>query len=100
MAAKSGAFNIAPETMVVTSAYVTRDGMPILFVTHEPDEDGGSIWQFHCGNGDYDATKIQVVRLDTILRIDPTIETVSSLPTGCVARRASMNDGWIFGREH
>ena len=50
------------ETMVVTSSYVTQYGMPVLEVSHEDDEEGGSLWQFHAGNGDYDMSKMQLVR--------------------------------------
>jgi hypothetical protein len=96
---RSTVFGISPETMVVTSTYVTRDRMPILYVTHESDEEGGSLWQFHCGNGDYDTAKMQLVRLDTILSIDPTIESVSDLPVGCSAQRPSRDDKWTLKRE-
>jgi hypothetical protein len=93
---ESNAFSIPPETMVVTSTYVTHERMPILVVTHELDEEGMPLWQFHCGNGDYDLARMQLVRLDTILRIDPTIQSVAALPIGHVARRASPRDDWTF----
>lgn len=82
--------------MVVTSTYVTEKIMPVLIVTHEDDEEGGSLWQFHCGNGDYDMSKMQLVRLDTVLSIDPTIESVLGLKKGQSAVRSSKSANWIL----
>ncbi|QOV91877.1 hypothetical protein [Humisphaera borealis] len=87
-------FGIPDDTIVVTSTYVTTDGLPVLEVSHEDDEEGGSLWQFHCGNGDYDMAKMQLVRLDTILRIDPSVAGAAQLPLGKVARRTSKEADW------
>lgn len=89
-------FNISDETMVVTSSYVTREELPILEVSHEDDEEGGSLWQFHCGNGDYSMDKMELVRLDTILRIDPTVREVADLGMGKCARRSRPNAPWVL----
>lgn len=89
-------FSITHDTMVVTSTYVTEDGMPILDVSHEDDEEGGSLWQFHCGNGDYNMNKMQLVRLDTIVALDPTIDQLASLEKGKTARRETKNSPWIL----
>jgi hypothetical protein len=64
-------FTLEPDAMVITSTYVTQDRLSILEVTHQYDEDEGHCWQFHCGNGDYSMEKMQMVRLSTILKIDP-----------------------------
>jgi len=85
--------------MVVTSTYVTRDQLPILEITHQYDEEDGQLWQFHCGNGDYSMEKIQLVRLSTILKIDPEVEAVLDLPVGHVATRASAAEAWVYGPE-
>ena len=87
-------FNISSETMVVTSTYVTSKELPILEVSHEDDEEGGSLWQFHCGNGDYSMDKMQLVRLDTILAIDLSVKKIASLQMGQIARRAKLGDTW------
>ena len=92
-------FDITPETMVVTSTYITEGKLPILYVAHELGENGEVIWQFHCGNDDYDMKKMQLVRLDTILRIDPTINDISDLPLGFVAKRVSIGSVWNRIRE-
>ena len=88
-------FNITNDTMVVTSSYVTSRELPILEVSHEGDEEGGSLWQFHCGNGDYSMDKMKLVRLDTILVIDPSVIEVSFLRLGQTAKRADPDDGWV-----
>jgi len=92
-------FNISNDTMVVTSSYVTQSGYPILEVSHEDDEEGGSLWQFHCGNGDYSKDKMELVRLDTILSIDSTVIEIASMPLGQCAHRPTLNANWSFGEE-
>jgi hypothetical protein len=91
-----GNSNIPEDTMVVTSTYITEEKMPILIVTHEDDEEGGSLWQFHCGNGDYDMSKMKLVRLDTILSIDPGVRAVLNLPMGLTAIRSSRAAVWTY----
>jgi hypothetical protein len=91
-------FNISDDTMVVTSSYVTREGRPILEVSHEDDEEGGSLWQFHCGNGDYSMERMELVRLDTILEMDPTVREVANLDMGQCARRSAINARWVVER--
>src|SRR4051812_3845332 len=92
-------FNISKDTMVVTSKYVTEEGFPILCVSHQQDPEEGDIWQFHSGNGDYDMAKMQLVRLGTILALDPTLLDLGSLPPGFEARRESQSANWEIGRE-
>ncbi len=84
------------ETMVVTSSFVTDQGMPILYVSHEDDEEGGSLWQFHCGNNDYSMEKMQLVRLGTILKLDASINDTAKMKKGMCAKRAGSNAPWTF----
>ena len=89
-------FNISDDTMVVTSSYVTREGHPILEVSHEDDEEGGSLWQFHCGNGDYAIERMELVRFDTVLKMDSTVCAVANLKMGQCARRSAINASWVI----
>ena len=89
---------IYSESMVVTSTYVTNLKMPILDVSHAYDEDG-HLWQFHCGNDDYDMEKMQLVRLDTVLALDPGIAEVGDLPVGFCARRMDVDSPWVRSEE-
>lgn len=87
-------FPIALETAVVTSDYVTKKGMPVLCAWREADDEEGEIWQFHCGNDDYSMEHLQLVRLETILRLDDTLSTLSQLPLGYCATRESVGAEW------
>jgi hypothetical protein len=89
-------FGISDDTAVVTSSYVTRDGCPILEVSCELDEEGGRLWQFHCGNGDYSMDKMELVRLDTIIKIDPSILGLADLQMGQTAKRKALNSPWTI----
>ncbi|MCW1917127.1 hypothetical protein OJ996_26330 [Luteolibacter sp. GHJ8] len=89
-------FPISNDTMVVTSTFVTKQGMPILEISHEDDEEGGSLWQFHCGNGDYSMDKMQLVRLDTILMLDPSVGEIADLEMGKTVRRETPKSSWIL----
>ncbi len=93
-------FPIPAGAAVVTTSYVTRDRLPILRVTREQGEDGEEDWQFHCDNGDYQPSKLQLVRLDELLALDPTLVAVAELQVGYVAHRASVAAPWTFSLEH
>lgn len=95
---KSWPFDISPDTAVVTTTYVTQKKKPILYVTHEYDKEEGFIWQFHCGNGDYDPSVLQLIRLDEILEIDNGIRELASLPLGFCAKRNSVVAQWELQR--
>jgi hypothetical protein len=92
------AFPITNDTMVMTTSYITTQRLPILYVVHQDDEEGGSLWQFHCDNGDYSQDKLQLVRLDTILKFDPAIVEISDLPIGSWARRKDPTSSWLRGK--
>lgn len=85
---------ITLDTMVIPSDYVTKAGMPVLYVCREEDEDGKDTWQFHCGNGDYSMERMQLVRLDTVLRLDHNLSALASLLTGQCATRESAHAHW------
>jgi len=99
MKRESWAFDVPPNEAVVTTSYVTRDRMPILYVSHEVDEEGGVLWQFHCGNGDYEPTVLQLVGLNEILQLDPGITALATLPLGHKATRVSQAGTWLIERE-
>jgi hypothetical protein len=88
-------FDITLDTMVVTTTYVTKDQMAIVRVSHEEDDDGSIVWQFHSKIEDYHPNVLQLVRLDTILRIDSGVAILANLPVGFSARRHGVGDEWI-----
>ena len=88
-------FDLSDDSMVVTSAYVTERQMPVLEVTHEEDDEG-PLWQFHCGNGDFSPSLLRLVRLDTVMRLDPTLLTISELASGMRATRPDIDSDWTI----
>jgi len=92
-------FEIPENTSVVTSSYVVDEMMPIVYVSHEYDEEEGDVWQFHCGNGDFDMSKMLLVSLGNILSIDSSLSEVSDLPVDSVARRSYVGDKWTYSTE-
>jgi hypothetical protein len=73
--------------------------MPILYVSHDYDDEEGNLWQFHCGNGDYSPDQMQLVKLETILRIDPTVCEVTVLLPGYCAKRIAPGQPWQIAEE-
>jgi hypothetical protein len=95
----TSAFDITPDTMVVTTRYVTQDRMPVVYVSHEIGEESEVIWQFHSANEDYRPEVLQLVRLDTILAIDPGLASLGRLAVGFSARRKSAGERWIVSKD-
>ena len=92
-------FDVAPDSVVVTSSYVTREHMPVLYVTHEEDPEEGVLWQFHCGNADYSPDVLRLVRLDELLALEGDLIEVAKLPLGFRALRSSKDAPWVFEPE-
>jgi len=93
------AFDITHDTMVITTKYVTQDHMPVLYVSYEEDEEAGIVWQFHAGNDDYRPEVLQLVRLDTVLALDPGLSSVGGLGVGFSARRRGVVDDWVVSSD-
>ncbi len=81
-------------TVAVTSGEIVDRRVPILYVSHETDEDGEVVWQFHHDPNRFDFAAAMLVRLDTMLSVDSTISDLGDLPIGWQARRASDDDKW------
>lgn len=92
-------FGIPSNTAVVTSSYVVNDKLPVLYVSHEYDEEEGDIWQFHCGNDDYDMSKMLLISLGDILTIDSSLVELANLPVNSIAKRNSIDDQWVISSE-
>jgi hypothetical protein len=90
-------FSMCKDTAVMTTAYVTQDGMPVLTVSHEyDDENRAQLWHFHAGNEDFSPDKLQLVRLATILALDPTLSELADLPLGFSATRSAPGEPWLY----
>jgi len=80
---------------VFTTTHVVRAGKPILYVSHDADDQG---WQFH--SGDLVSTKdMMILALEEILEIDPSIASLASLPLGHCATRRSPGSAWRIERK-
>jgi len=90
-------FDIPEGASVVTSSRITTGASPILFVAHQRDEKG-VIWQFLDGH-DFVMAEMQLVRLDTILKLDPGIVSVSNTPVGSISRRESPTAPWVISED-
>ena len=82
----------SPNVAVFTTKPVVRGGQPILYVTHDDDDDGA--WQFHT-DGDALEEDAMLVALKTILALDPSIAELADLPYGWIATRASATSPWV-----
>jgi hypothetical protein len=84
-------FDQAVNVAAITTRQVIEDGLPILCVVHYLEDDS---WAFVCGtaNGTEDG---RVIRMDTALRIDPTLATIPHLRRGWFAQRAAVGSPWI-----
>jgi hypothetical protein len=84
-------FEDPPSVAVLTTKHIMREGLPVLFVTH--DEDDGS-WQFHYG-GSVSGSDAMIVGLAEVLKLHPELAELSDLPYGWQAERESPEHPWI-----
>ena len=68
--------------------------MPILYVSHELDEDGDPTWQFHCVVVPFKMEDAQLVRLDTVVALDASVVPLCDLPVGYAAKRSAIGAPW------
>lgn len=92
-------FGVPLNSAVVTTSYVTQEGLPILYVSHTADAEAGVVWLFHCGNGDSSARVLQLVGLGEILKLAPELTALADLPCGWHARRDSAQGEWVVEKE-
>jgi hypothetical protein len=84
-------FDQAPNVIAVTSTHITRDGLPILLVTHYDDDDS---WGFQSGQP-VTMAEAQLVAMKTVFGFDPTIVEVADLEPGWSAVRESVGREWV-----
>jgi len=83
-------FSAPRNEAVITSKGIMDGSDHILFVTHD-EEDGG--WQFLSGES-LSENDAAVVGLGQIAELDPTVFSLSDLPEGWTASRASVDASW------
>jgi hypothetical protein len=82
-------FDQPPNCAVITLRRIA-DGGPILFVSHDKDDDG---WQFLDGDS-VGMDEALVVSLKSMLERDPTLRELADLPAGWIATRQFRADPW------
>ena len=88
-------FEDESKVAVFTTTHVMKDGLPILYVSHDSD-DGG--WQFHYGRP-VSTKEAMIVALEEVLEIDATIASLSNLPLGYCARRKDRRSAWRISKK-
>ena len=80
----------AENTAVFTTTDVMSGNHPVLYVSHDLDD---GAWQFQSGSNSNDSEP-KVVALHRIVKIDPSVASLSDLPLGWVAVRESAETPW------
>ncbi len=76
---------------VFTTKQVVFNGSPILFVSHDADDD----WQFF-GKENTTEKDAAVLLLKEVIEIDPSISKILDIPKGTEAKRPSKNAEWVI----
>ena len=86
-------FNLADNTVVVTTKDVIQDKQPILLVSHDVEEDGTVHWGFYSGHA-FRVEDMMFVSLSELLDIDATLNDLAGLPANSAASRESIGGEW------
>lgn len=74
----------------ITTKQVFNDGLPILLAIHYGDD---CSWAFLCDTTD-DEDDSQLVTMEEIVAMDPSLEEIADLPPGWIAFRDHLGDKW------
>ena len=85
-------FPQSQNTAVISQRSVVFEGAPILYVTHDKDDDG---WQFLDGKSNPAPDSAAVVSFAEIVAHDPSLIELADLPAGWVATRRSITKPWV-----
>jgi hypothetical protein len=88
-----------PDLAVVTMKQIMEDHQPILYVSHERDEDGEPVWQFLPGQNRFEMADALIVGLGSVVRLDPTLSEIADLPIGYAATRDRVGGPWVRRQE-
>ncbi len=81
---------------VFTTSQVLRLRQPILYVSHDEEDDS---WQFHTGAKGVSVRDAMLVFLSEIVNYDPGICELADLPCGWYAERDSLDSPWKRARK-
>ena len=90
MSLKPWPFDQAPNVAAITSTHITKDGCPILLVTHYEDDDG---WGFQSGKP-VTMAEAQLVGMGEIIQRDGSLFEIADLLPGWSAKRTVVGGEW------
>jgi len=79
-------FTESKNKAVFTCKHVLDDKEPILYITHDSDDD----WQFLCGRNDHTEEDGKIISLKNAVDIDTTINKLFEMPIGLGAERKKL----------
>lgn len=88
-AASDWPFRESVNTAAISTTRVTKEGFPVLLVSHDLDGD----WQVLCDTG-VDLTIGLLTCLGCAYQRDPSIGELADMPRGCVATREFVGAPW------
>lgn len=74
------------DTGTLTTRQVMEQGLPILVVTHFPDDHS---WAFTCGVAE-DENNVLIVAMEDVIALDPTLSEIADLEPGWSAYREAV----------
>lgn len=83
-------FRDSEDKAVFTCHHVTNKKRPILFVTHDNNED----WQFLCGQNDHIEESAKIISMKNAVELDNTLNELFDMPIGVGAERNGVGEKW------
>ena len=83
-------FDQEKNVAAVTTKQVVDQGLPILLVIHYEDDHS---WAFLCDTTEEESDS-QLITMEEITLIDPTLHTIADLKPGWIAYRETIDDAW------
>lgn len=84
-------FDQPPDAAAILSRSIAKEGRPILFVTHDEEEDYG--WQFL--DGRMLPSEPVIVSMREAVDLDPSVLELADLPPGGSAWRETVWHPWL-----
>jgi hypothetical protein len=83
-------FDQPPNCAVFTLHSIIKGDDPILYVSHDADDEG---WQFLNGKA-VETENAALVSLGSVVKRDPSVLKIADLPPGWTATRTSISSPW------
>lgn len=84
-------FSDSPNVAAIANRSIVAGHDWIAYVSNDLDD---GAWQFHTASTEIGETDMMLVSLETIVRIDPSVQALAGLPLGWNAWRESLDAPW------